>query len=159
MLSPTRRKYIYRYICMHSQWEIPVICCYDEFFQVTKVTGVADYTWVECKIPTSHAGFLRSLPFNGSRYDHKSCVQFGLRHAKITWADLGQGINGSGNLPPGYLKEALQTCEHAWQQTSDASLSKKSVNSWLGLFATDSHHSYVEKCFLTSTFLLDVRKR
>ena len=132
---------------MHSQWDIPVICCYDEYFQVTPETGVADFTWVECIIPKSHAAFLRSLPFNGSRFYHKSCVQWGLRHAKIKWGDLRLGINGSGNLPAGYLTEALQTCEDAWEQTSDTSLSKKSVNSWLGLFATDRHYTYVEKFF------------
>ena len=111
-------------ICMHSQWDIPVMCCYDEYFQVTPETGVADFTWIDCKTPTSHAGFLRSLPFNGSRFYLRSCVQWGLRHAKIKWTDLGLGINGSGNLPAGYLKEALQMCEEAWQQTSDKELSK-----------------------------------
>ena len=132
---------------MHSQWDIPVMCCYDEYFQVTPETGVADFTWVNCKNATSHAGFLRSLPFNGSRFYHRSSVHWGLRHAKIKWSDLGLGINGSGNLPAGYLKEALQICEDAWQLTSDTDLSKKYVNSWLGLYATDKHYSYVEKSF------------
>ena len=129
------------------------MCCYDEYFQVTPETGVADFTWVNCKNATSHAGFLRSLPFNGSRFYHRSSVQWGLRHAKIKWSDLGLGINGSGDLPAGYLKEALQICEEAWQLTSDAELSKKSVNSWLGLYATDKHYSYVEKVFLQTDML------
>ena len=77
----------------------------------------------------------------------------GLRHGKIKWSDLGCWINGSGNLSPGYLKDALDDAETAWQRTSDPSLSKKSVNSWLGLFATDDHVSHVEKVYRSEDLL------
>ena len=87
------------------------------------------------------AGFQRQLPFTNSRVYHKSCVQWGLTHGKIEWSNLGCGINGSGNLKPGYLREALDSAEKAWEKTSDHALSKKSINTWLGLSATDAHYS------------------
>ena len=46
-----------RNICRNSAWEIPVISCYDEYFQVTPETGVADYTWVEVPEPTTMSAF------------------------------------------------------------------------------------------------------
>ena len=99
------------------------------------------------------AAFQRALPFTGARFYHRSCVQWGLRHGKIQWSQLGCGINGSGNLPPGYLKDALDDAEKAWQRTSDPSLGKKSVNSWLGLFATHDNFSYVEKVYRSEDLL------
>ena len=88
-----------------------MVSCYDEFFQVTPETGVADFTWVSAPEPKTMAAFQRALPFTGSRFYHRSCVQWGLRHGKIQWSQLGCGINGSGNLPPGYLKDALDDAE------------------------------------------------
>ena len=65
-----------------------------------------------------HSALLRSLPITGSRFYHKSCVTFALNRGTISWDMLGHGINGSGNLPPGYLKESLDQAEAAWKQTS-----------------------------------------
>ena len=65
----------------------------------------------------------------------------------IKFEDLNVGINGSGNLPVGYLRDALSQVEKAWQKTVDPSLAKKAINSWLGLYAADHQYSYIEKCF------------
>ena len=125
-------------ICRNSAYDTPVMCCHDEFFQAGP-ERIGDFTWVNVNEPKTMAAFQRSLPFTGSRFYHRSCVEWGLAVKKITYSNLGLAINGSGNLPAGYLKDPLDALERAWQNTGDPSLSKKSVNCWLGLFANDEH--------------------
>ena len=80
-------------------------------------------------------------------------MEWGLAVKKITYSNLGLAINGSRNLPAGYLKDPLDALERAWESTSDPSLNKKNSNYWLGLFANDEHYSYVEKMFRSEDLL------
>ena len=142
-----------RNICCHSPWEIPVFCAFDQLFETSPSAGLGDFTFVTCEEPRTKAQLLRQIPFTGSRFYHKSSVCWGLTHGILKWDQCGQGIRGSGNVPAHYLREALTSLEQAWRMTSDASLAKKAVNSYLGLVASDRHATFVEKTYLAADSL------
>ena len=116
---------------------------YDEYYDVNETKILADFTWINYRVPKNKTELMKSLPLFGSRFYHKSAATFAFNRGLIGWDDCGVGFNCSGALPHDYLRRPLEIIGDAWKRTQDPSLSKRGVNALLGLMATDRSHPSV----------------
>ena len=76
---------------------------------------------------------------------HRCLTEFLLHHGIISWEHVTHRLTATGRYPPHTFREPLRIMDAAWQEAGHAYLSKKSVNSLIGLWAIDESFDY--RCF------------
>ena len=88
---------------------------------------------------------VRTLPYVGPGWYHRSIAEYLLHHSRITWGDVAYKLTASSHLPPEVFRRPLDLMEEAWRDLDDGPLrAKLSVNAMIGLLSrTESSQWHV----------------
>ena len=98
-----------------------------------------DFNWIDKGEIKTARRKLKSLPYQGPRWYSKQATQWLLMRGVITWNDVKLGLTATAHLPPDTFQEPLDEIENIMSPE----FAKKAINSLLGIWTVDSHHSYV----------------
>ncbi len=130
----------------YSSHDFPVFSPFDN---VTKsIDGLlCDYTFVELKNGKRTA--LSLIPYVGPMWYHRVAVEFMLSHGICTWLDCKLSLQATAHVPSHVLAKPLLIMEDAWG--SNKTLGKYSINSMVGLWASQNNWTYHVKTSSSSS--------
>eukprot|EP00973_Karenia_brevis_P075195 10445637-Karenia_brevis.AAC.1 len=117
---------------------VPIFCPLDGIEPVSATRPLPDLVYVNKPVTIEClADLLRSLPYLGPSWYHRSSIEYCMRTKKLEWADLQWGITASAHYPGDRVRTALDIMEAAWAdvrvQERD-NPAKRSFNTMVGLW-------------------------
>ena len=120
-----------------SPYPWPIFCPYDSIRPA--VPGeLCDFSYVS--LAQGRRSRLSVLPYLGPAWMARPAVEWMLHVGLCTWADILYSLQATAHVPPECLEEPLKVMQEAWGE--EQHLAKLSVNAMVGLWASDTQHTY-----------------